>query len=408
MSGETSSQADLAPGLELKVCRQFVDLQGREAAWNRLVDASIYPNVFQRWEWVSTWWKWFGEGCTPHVICVSDGLDVVAILPLYGATNRQSSILRRTVLRPIGCGGPTCPEYLGPILHRGCVKESIEKIVRYLASVEAGWDVIALPDVPPDDQGTRSLVAALRARFPAVSYPGEVCPYLCLPGTYDALLERVSSNRRQQERRRLRRAAKDFRVRLETADTLEAIATVFPRLVQLNVSSRGRSGEVGPFARTEYAGFHRDVMQALVPKGIARVFLLTLDDMPVAFQYGFVFDNKYSFFQGGFDCRYEAYSPGDVLFQLIFEQLIGEQVGEFDYLRGDEAYKRHFADKIRSTDTTLVYRRAGIRFLLDWMWRQFSRPLRSAVRRRFGWPGAPRRRRSHLAGVALRTNAGKG
>ena len=72
------------------------------------MDASTYPNVFRRWEWISTWWKWFGKGRELYVLTLTRGSGLVGVAPLCLARTR----LGGRKLAWIGAGGPTYPNTL--------------------------------------------------------------------------------------------------------------------------------------------------------------------------------------------------------------------------------------------------------------------------------------------------------
>ena len=75
-----------------------------------------------------------------------------------------------------------------------------------------------------------------------------------------------------------------------------------------------------------------------------RVYLLLFRGAPVAFLYRFASQSKFYAFQTGYDSNMEAYSPGDIVFQMVYEHLVGEQMKELTYLRGGESYKDQFGD----------------------------------------------------------------
>jgi CelD/BcsL family acetyltransferase involved in cellulose biosynthesis len=368
-------------GLTVQTVDDFAAVAGLETSWNQLLEASAYPNVFLRWEWLHSWWKWFGAKRGLRLTLVHDGPQLVGILPLYvagPAPQRASGPKRLTLL---GAGGPTYPEYLGPIIHRQRLDEVLDQMVHYLQETASTWDVIEFPDVAPDDPGTTGLVEALRRYYPAVDFPGEACPYLKLEKNYEALLKCWSSHRQDQCKRRLRKANKQFQVELQALPSPEAIAAVFPTLCKLNSDSRAIHAEPSPFANPQYAGFHREIMEELLPGGITKVYVLTFDGTPVAFDYGFTYLGKYYCFQTGFQSDLKKYSPGDVVLQLVFDDLMKQHVTEFDFLRGDEAYKMHFAREERRTRTTYVYRRTGWGYLRRVIQVRVVSKLRRAARR---------------------------
>ena len=222
---------------------------------------------------------------------------------------------------------------------------------------------------------------ALAAEFPVIRRPGDACLYLSLPDAYESLLRGLTSHGRQRERRQVRRANKDFRVQLTILDTAESVRAAFPTVVSLNLSARGMHGQHGPFDDANYAGFHREVIERLLTDQIARLYLLSFDEKPVAFQYGYVFHHKYYDFQNGFDAGLKDYSPGAVLLQLIFEHLISQGVTEFDFLRGDESYKNSFATERRRAETALVCRRIGRAYAARWLRSNILSPMRCRVKK---------------------------
>ena len=79
--------------------------------------------MFRRWEWLSVWWKWFGKNRELHLLSLTRGRELVGILPLYVSRTRFGG----RKLSWIGVGGPTCPEYLGPIIHRDYGEAAVER-----------------------------------------------------------------------------------------------------------------------------------------------------------------------------------------------------------------------------------------------------------------------------------------
>jgi CelD/BcsL family acetyltransferase involved in cellulose biosynthesis len=346
-------------------------------AWNALVDVSTYPNVFRRWEWQNLWWKWFGNGCQPYVLSLSRGGELVGIVPLYASPTRFG----KRKLTWIGAGGPTFPEYLGPVIRQDCGAEAIEAIGEHFRHADRTWDSLWLPDVPPDDLLTRALMDALGRVFWTIRVPGAVCPMLELPESFDLLLKRLSHHGRQREKGKLRKARKAFRVGLRSVERQDELEAAFGAIVELHQSARVLHGEQSPFADQTYAAFHREIIETLLPKGLARLYLLLFNDKPVAFQYGYVYGGKYYAFQVGFDSSAAAYSPGAVLFQLVFDELIRQGVREFDFLRGQESYKNNFAACERRTETALICRRAAPIYAYEWVRSRIVYPLRGRAKK---------------------------
>jgi CelD/BcsL family acetyltransferase involved in cellulose biosynthesis len=359
--------------LSLPVLDSFGDLGEYRTEWNGLVDHSSYPNVFRRWEWISTWWKWFGKGRELYLIKLTRGPELVGLVPLYSARTRFGG----RKLAWIGDGGPTYPEYLGPIIHREHAEAVVKAVADHLHDAGRHWTEMSFPDVPPDDTATIAIAAALAERCPSIQRPGEICPYFHLPQSYETLLKRLSSHGRQRKKRQLRRANEELDAHLTVLCDTDAIASIFPTMVRLSVSSKGIAS---PFLNPEYLSFHREACEHLSRDSLARVYMLHFRDEPAAFLYGFTYDNKFYAFQTGYDSGLDAFSPGDIIFQMAYEHLIGEQVEEFDYLRGGEEYKNQFGDMRRRTETTLIFRYTGLGYGSQWIRSNVVAPARHRVK----------------------------
>ena len=69
------------------------------------------------------------------------------------------------------------------------------------------------------------------------------------------------------------------------------------------------------------------------------MYVLRLNGPTVAVMYGFLYNGTFSFYQHGFDDRYQQHSIGLVLMALSIRAAIEEGAGEFDMLWGLEPYK---------------------------------------------------------------------
>jgi phosphopantothenate synthetase len=78
---------------------------------------------------------------------------------------------------------------------------------------------------------------------------------------------------------------------------------------------------------------------------------------------------------------------------MVFQHLISQGAIEFDYLRGEESYKKFFANAERRTETTFVYRRRGILYLNGWLQSRVMRRLRHWVKRKAWFMGRAGRNR---------------
>jgi CelD/BcsL family acetyltransferase involved in cellulose biosynthesis len=88
--------------------------------------------------------------------------------------------------------------------------------------------------------------------------------------------------------------------------------------------------------------FHLDAAEALTQAGHLRLTVLETGGQTVGVLYGMQVGGTRFFYQCGFDPEHKALSPGTLLVATAIRHSIDEGCTRFDFLRGDEAYKRRW------------------------------------------------------------------
>ena len=92
------------------------------------------------------------------------------------------------------------------------------------------------------------------------------------------------------------------------------------------------------------------------------MWLTTLDlgGEPAAAWYGFTDHDTLYFYQSGRDPRWERESVGQVLLAAMMRRGMERGFRRFDFLRGEDPYKRQWTTTARVTQELIVFRR-GLR-----------------------------------------------
>jgi len=86
-----------------------------------------------------------------------------------------------------------------------------------------------------------------------------------------------------------------------------------------------------------------------------RSYLLTLNDLPIAFALGYQYDGAYYFLETGFRQAWADSGPGTALMHLFFEDLfLHNSPKVLDFIQGDQTYKRSFSNRQRGTASLYV------------------------------------------------------
>lgn len=316
------------------VVDEFSALEDVADVWDAVAQRS--GNLFATWDWVSTWWRHFGSRRPlAGVIARRPDGEPAVIVPLYVA--RRTPL---TVLRFLGHG---CADWLGPIHAPEDAALGARAMGAALAALPR-WDLL-LAEHLRSPQHEPSIGGSLvrRGSFPILRLEGR---------TWEDLLSDRSANFRAQVRRRERRLARGHRLsyRLTDAEHLEGDLDLLFRLHQARWAQEGGSDALsGP-----RQAFHREFARAALDRGWLRLWVMALEDEPVAAWYGFRYGGVEWYYQSGRDPAREADSVGFVLLGHTIRAALEDGADAYWLLRGDEQYKRRFADFDPGLETRAV------------------------------------------------------
>lgn len=356
-------------GMRATTCTGARDWREFEQDWRRLSAEAAPDNVFLTWEWVSAWYDAFAGGRRePALVVASDGDGVAGLLAAF--TERAVVGPYRFRQRSLVGAGGAGADHLDAVLAPG----------RRAAAAGAIADAL-LSDGPARPRGGRvsllrldglaagsALAAAVehRAGARAVRRLATGCPYLPLPGSWDELLARLSRNRRDVLRRKARSLERDHpgATAYRRVDTVAGLAATFPVLVELHQAVRTARGDRGAFADPRLAQFHADVAERFLRAGMLRFYVLEVDGRVVAAINCWRRGDRVAFLHTGYDEAFARHSPGMLVLAHAIRASIAEGATEFDFLRGDEAYKHHWTGHSRDDLRLWVaLRPAGAAFL---------------------------------------------
>jgi CelD/BcsL family acetyltransferase involved in cellulose biosynthesis len=185
-------------------------------------------------------------------------------------------------------------------------------------------------------------------RWHAWRGPTELCPYAPLTGhTFDSYLSTLSAEHRYGFRRKLARLERKHSPRFELVSTHQARRRALATLFALHDRRWQSRGEAGAFATQGLRAFHEEVSARALDAGWLKLWVLHLEDEPVAALYGFLRERKFLFYQAGFDPLHARNSVGMVLLGVAIRDAIGDGADELDLLHGTERYKAHWTRAVR-------------------------------------------------------------
>ncbi|MFA5362080.1 MAG: GNAT family N-acetyltransferase [Candidatus Omnitrophota bacterium] len=324
--------------------------------WNQILSESGSDNIFLTWEWMFHWWESFEDKKDELYILtgVKEG-KITAIAPLYlhkGYLNE---------LRFLG-SGIVCSEYLSFICRRQDAQEFARQVYAYLRKNNRQWNILSLEGTLSGDSSITAIKILARAeRMDIHTRNKHRCFYLPLRD------KRTAGPQKEKIEYRIRKLSRKGKLGFEqnNGQSYAEVCLKYKTMAALHQKRwkhlQNKNG--GLFDNRLFQKFMDKITAVFHEKHWLNISILTLDGKSIAAYYSFTFSGKIYGYLTGFDPAYKNYSPGSV---CLWESLLYfEQNGftEFDFLRGEEEYKRDWSKNYRSIENVIIAQN-GIRSFL--------------------------------------------
>lgn len=350
VSNERACSRNVMADLLVEVVENLNDFERFRAPWTELLEKSAANNIFLTWEWLKAWSEEFlNDQRELFVVIVYEGNSIVAIAPWYvrKVTRGMLSVRQIEFLGTPEAGS----DYLDVIAKKGKEKE----VARYLYSFLLGdaaerWDRLRLHDVPSNSLFSLHFLNRIRedGKYAAVS-DASYCPFSILPPTEEAFFSGLSSRRGQRFRQDLRN--------LQKQDTIE----------HLTYSTGNPDAQLDEFFRlySEKAGWQGDSLKRLIRgyldlrgEGSIQLDFLVAGGNHVGGLLHLKYGNTLYMYLMAIDKTYNSkVSIGNLLVGLCINNAIGSGIACYDFLKGEEDYKFHWANSGQRTATILFSQR---------------------------------------------------
>jgi CelD/BcsL family acetyltransferase involved in cellulose biosynthesis len=320
-----------------------------EANWNAVYDADPDAQIFLSWSWLSGWLRQISSPWLILAARADEGGAYVAFLPLRIQVKAAEALLRNEV----SMAGNFAADYTGILCAPDFDHQAIPAFARYLKQMN--WGRLNLDNMRLSEARHRLLLAHFpKAKFNVeeISRVGKIdgidnslCPFAPLPADWETYLAGLSANTRQKIRRLLKLidASDEYRITHATADTIDRDIETLLRFWE--IKWRPRKGDtVDSLVRS-----NRRMLTTSFKSGLLFLPTLWQGDRPAAALATFVDPRKraFLFYMTGRDENFEGPSPGLTLHGHSIRHAIANGFAEYDFLRGNEAYKYSFGVKER-------------------------------------------------------------
>ena len=317
--------------------RGFAEL---EEEWEDLHRQCPQATPFQSWEWLYSWWEYYGEDYELRLITVwHEGL-LVGILPLM--------LERRWGLGRLLFVGTGLSDYLDVIVRAGWEDKVLESGVQALKRMEC-WRIADLQQLRPE--------AAAWGNYwwwdgPRTRLRQDSCPVVEVR-PWGELLASLGSNLRSTVRRALRRAAEDGLQR-KVADA-SSIRQAAERLVALHREAwRGRTIEPEHLTQ-RFEAFTVAAAERLAYRGLGSISEFYQDGEVLISDF-LMFGRDFcgTYILGASQKALQRYQWSSLYIWDAIEIAHSRDRSYLDLLRGEEPYKLRWSSRIIPTDRLIL------------------------------------------------------
>jgi CelD/BcsL family acetyltransferase involved in cellulose biosynthesis len=338
----------MTPGFT--VIDDFEGLAALREEWDELLATDAYQHPFSSFTWTRSWLRSFAASYDRFLVLRVEEPGVFrGIVPLIVRRTWSGGIPVRSLEFP----GGDDSVFKGPVAE-GNPGKVVDRVMRGLANEVRGWDTLAFDSIPDDSPWVTALASAFQQRsLHADRHPTHASPYLRLPGTYDDLRKSLKKSLRQNLTRKLNMAEREGVV-------FERVTGAAVRLDHFreaqDVERRSWKGQrgIGIFVDEPHFSLHAGLLDDRPPFDVDLLFL-RVGGKAIAFQYGFLLGSRYYAYNTSYDEAFQRLSPGMLAINSLLLELIPGGIDVFDFLVGDDSYKRDWTSDARGLEGFTVF-----------------------------------------------------
>lgn len=322
------------------------DFAKLQVPWNTLVFAAERPCPFLTWEWLQAWLESdLGYDAKPWMLTAWEDGRLVGAAPLC----RDAGTIRFLSVAELAA------DYADFLVAPGAQDRVLETFAQELRE-STDWTRLTFEGYAPDSHVER-FAPRLTDFGTSEQEECSICPVLDIAGGWEQVLKRrFDRKRRYNIQREIRLAIEKHGLASRTASRMDEVPGALDTLFRLHRARKMLQRIDSRFAEGRNAAFHRRAATRFQAAGWLALDVIEKQGMPVAALYGFRFGARFWLYQTGLDQAGAIVGAGSFALASRISQSADEGMREFDFLRGDESYKRLWTDREVPLRTLHVFR----------------------------------------------------
>jgi CelD/BcsL family acetyltransferase involved in cellulose biosynthesis len=350
----THSQKLAAAGCpyQIEVIRDSDRFNSISAEWDRLVDDWGVDRVFLSHTWFRTWWEAFGKNNELFIVTVRSSGRLVAAAPMM-RTSASVYGFKAKALHAIY--NPHTPRFDFIVGDRQ--DQRLYQAIWSAFLEHSDCDMIALAQVPMESETIQSMEKlAKHDRWLTGQWTAPAAPYIRLGCDYATFFQSLRSSSRFTLTKRHARLNKVEPVEVEVVADAGHVEEAMRD--GLRIEAAGWKGRQGTAMLSDpiVAEFYTRLAHREAELGQLRLTFLRAGGRRISFNYLLEKKNKLYAVKIGYDPQYHAYSPGNMLLNLILKDACDRGIYEYDLLGGADEWKFEWTKESREHRWLFLFR----------------------------------------------------
>ncbi len=316
-----------------------------KSSWQHLFATAGINSPFLSWEWMFAWWQVYCPQLSAaklSIFCAYEDDALAAILPLFYHKKKNLAYVQL-----LGTEFESS-DYLDII----CAEEKKADFfdlffsdTLVLATLKAA-DILTFNNVKEDAvlyRGKNQLAKKLRSRV--FERRTSVCPYINLPQSLDDLFKSLSKNMRSGLKRQRNKLNRNENIQVELVKDEGEVQEAIRHLFNLHSMRFEQKEMATKFIYERRGKFHETIAKVFLLKSWLQFYLIKDNDNPIGALYCYRLNGTMMYMQGGFDPDYAKFALGNQIILRAISDAIEANMHTFDFMRGNEDYKKKWTDK---------------------------------------------------------------
>lgn len=357
----------------LKDPRQWLSLKDR---WNELLAETDDSSVFQSFEYLWQWWKYFGIWNDLRILVIRRGEAVIGVVPFM---MEYFPILGRVVRKMMFLTAPmemSRPKFLFGQNRATCLPALLD----FLQETADSWDIIDI-DEQLNDEHADVIRSHFRNSGHLLAESETFCPYIRLEGTWERFMEGRSRRMRSNINRLRRKLAAEGEIAVRMVDTWPELGRAMDTYCEIEERSWKAAQQLNISGNKAHYFFYKALAETFGRDGRFQLRTLQCNGKPVAGTFGIACDGVFQSLKIAHDSEFDRLSPGTVLESYELEDLFDRKLQRYEFMGSFLANKLRWTSSVCKTTNVHVYQRQPRLMLFYFVFFVFKRHVKTALKK---------------------------